>query len=351
MVFFPGKKSSLNYHKLTFQVLESIPQIPIHVKEIKKLILKDSTSTEPGVDDNLLLSILTTGSTGRNPTFFKAYGHENVFGLKSAIPEGAMELAETVQPRSESAEAPSAAATVANNSENDVLYVQLPDGHPVITGAEEEKPQQPEFNIEEAIEQAEIIFDDGPASINEDKAGDNNEAKPQVDETPPKTNHHNLRPKRTLRHVQALKQQAKRRKRNANVSAAVSASPVMQKVCKKPTVLNNGDFFIKFKPNAGGLNSELKTMKDVLQSIPGFSLSKIRKKTSNKKLSAAAAIQQAHEGIVDLESQDSIVGQVNVRSLLNKNTFQKLPAEYQYKLSQLLPQVDRVEDLSQNSVR
>ena len=97
-------------------------------------------------------------------------------------------------------------------------------------------------------------------------------------------------------------------------------------------------------------SSRLTSMRDVLQSIPGFSLSKIRKKSSSKKLSASAAIQQAHEGYVDLESQDSIVGQVNnIRSLLNKNNFQKLPAEYQYKLSHLLPQVDRV--VEQTSTR
>ena len=93
-------------------------------------------------------------------------------------------------------------------------------------------------------------------------------------------------------------------------------------------------------------------MKSVLQSIPGFSLSKVRKKaTGSKKLSAAAAVQQAHEGVVDLESQDSIVGQVNLRSLLNKNTFQKLPAEYQYKLSHLLPQVDRINAEENNCIR
>ena len=68
----------------------------------------------------------------------------------------------------------------------------------------------------------------------------------------PTTSHHNLRPKRTLRHVQALKQQAKRRKRNASVaasvpenpgtspSAAAASSPVIQKICKKPSVPHNG---------------------------------------------------------------------------------------------------------------
>ena len=81
-------------------------------------------------------------------------------------------------------------------------------------------------------------------------------------------------------------------------------------------------------------------------------MSKIRnKKGSNKKLSLAAAIQQAHEGVVDLESPESLLTQVNMRSLLNKNTFLKLPPQYQYKLVQLLPQVDLAVDGEANYVR
>ena len=68
------------------------------------------------------------------------------------------------------------------------------------------------------------------------------------------------------------------------------------------------------------------------------------KKGSNNrsKVSVAAAIQQARrDGYVDLETGDSVVGQVpNLRTLLNKATFQKLPPDYQYKLSRLMPQVD-----------
>ena len=92
-------------------------------------------------------------------------------------------------------------------------------------------------------------------------------------------------------------------------------------------------------------------MKEVLQSIQGFSFSKIKKKTTNKKMSASAAINQAHEGAVDLESQDSILGQVNLRMLLNKSTFSRLPPEYQYKLSQLLPQVDLLREPTNAKIR
>ena len=109
------------------QVLESIPQIPIHVSEIKKL-MKDLGGGEvdgggAAVDENYLLTVLHSGSSGRNPTFFKAFGHDDVFGLKSAIPPGAMEIP---------AQAIVGGSDVTTPS--DVLYVQLPEGHPVITG-------------------------------------------------------------------------------------------------------------------------------------------------------------------------------------------------------------------------
>ena len=120
------------------------------------------------LDEEQLLTVLTNGSTGRNPTFFKAYGHEDVFGLKAAIPAGAATVSLTdpavMTNGGDLNGAGSAACTTA-----DVLYVQLPDGHPVITGnggSDESStvtpPQaMPELSIEEAIEQAEIIFDDG----------------------------------------------------------------------------------------------------------------------------------------------------------------------------------------------
>ena len=144
------------------------------------------------------------------------------------------------------------------------------------------------MSMEEAIEQAEIIFDDGsmPALTSEQQVTPAITAPPTaapvpgpsttqdhveieeeiveiVEETKapaavqeeaatPVTRHHNLRPKRTLRHVQALKQQAKRRKRNANVATSTESpvagtsagspttSPIIQKVCRKPATMHNG---------------------------------------------------------------------------------------------------------------
>lgn len=80
-------------------------------------------------------------------------------------------------------------------------------------------------------------------------------------------------------------------------------------------------------------------MAEVLASIPGFSMKP--RKRSQKKLSAAAQLEQTKEGCVDLETPDSILVNSNLRSLLNKHTFSSLPSLYQYKLLQLLPHVDR----------
>ena len=183
--------------------MESIPQIPIHVTEIKKLIIKDnlnakSMTSENDLNEERLLSVLTHGSTGRNPTFFKAYGHNDVFGLRVAIPEGCttLEVTETLPSEDPGGEEEIEAGGSSNENQN-VLYVRLPEGHPIITGASDQPVPpssiecdnsletkmssideslettpvvslegkaaavQPSLSFEEAVEQAELIFDDG----------------------------------------------------------------------------------------------------------------------------------------------------------------------------------------------
>ena len=52
-----------------------MPMIPIHVAEIKKLIVKDQISGEDSLNEDHLLNVLNSNSSGKNPTFFKAFGH------------------------------------------------------------------------------------------------------------------------------------------------------------------------------------------------------------------------------------------------------------------------------------
>ncbi|CAG7637940.1 unnamed protein product [Allacma fusca] len=85
-----------------------------------------------------------------------------------------------------------------------------------------------------------------------------------------------------------------------------------------------------------------KTMKEVLASIPGFGAGRPRKR-HNRKLSTAEQLEQTKkDGCIDLETPGSVLTQVNLRAILNKHTFSVLPSLYQFKLLQLLPEVDTV---------
>ncbi|XP_037944965.1 polycomb protein Asx isoform X2 [Teleopsis dalmanni] len=85
--------------------------------------------------------------------------------------------------------------------------------------------------------------------------------------------------------------------------------------------------------------TQASTMREVLASIPGFSMKPRRR--SSKKISTAAQIEQTKDGKIDLETPDSILASTNLRALLNKQTFSMLPPFFQYNLIQLLPSVDR----------
>lgn len=138
--------------------------------------------------------------------------------------------------------------------------------------------------------------------------------------------------KKTIKH--ALRQQAKRRKRNSIASNNSSAS--VPRILVKRLPPDSGIEDLNAVPQ---ISSRTPTMKEVLASIPGFNM-KTRKRT-NKKLSTAAQLEQTKAGCIDLETPDSILVNTNLRLLLNKGTFASLPVLYQNKLSQLLPLVDR----------
>ena len=396
------------------------------------------------MNEEQLLNVLTNGATGRNPTFFKAFGHDHVFGLKSDIPEGCqtMEVKENVP--HEDGDGPDA--------EENVLYAQLPADHPMIlkTSSAASSPKEetkseaphlpPSLSFEEAVEQAELVFDiaagedkvvvesedvvvpvvseeskklcepievdvetsansslklsspslakrtsprispriqsrqlqqiseSASAKLDLDKSLDVTDGRKSslvtttTTKSPANTviSRHNLRPKRTLRHVNALKQQAKRRKKNTSIASGVS-SPTQRTLSRRSSITSNGDIEIHYRPSLRSQQEHMScpTMKSVLNSIPGFpplwkfkqQNSSNSKKSSSKKVSLSAALQQVRDKTVDLESQDSILGQVNLRTLLNKATFLRLPPMYQYKLMGLLPQVDTVIEPKSKALR
>ena len=162
------------------------------------------------------------------------------------------------------------------------------------------------------------------------------------DEISIKKHRHNLRPQKPNRHLHALKQQAKRRQKNKNVA---TGSPQPQRtMSRRSTVTSNGEIEVAFKPSADQLEGNPQTMKELLNSIPGFNLRKLQLKGQNKKFTNAQMIQQTKEGSINLDTPDSILTKVNLRTLLNKSTFTRLPPLYQFKLMQLLPQVDLLHD-------
>lgn len=131
----------------------------------------------------------------------------------------------------------------------------------------------------------------------------------------------------------ALRQQAKRRKRNTKLAS--SNSTTLPRIIVKPLSLETTEEVTTVPP----VSTKTPTMKEVLASIPGFNM-KPRKRT-NKKLSTAAQLEQTKAGCIDLETPDSILVNTNLRLLLNKGTFASLPLLYQNKLAQLMPLVDR----------
>lgn len=140
--------------------------------------------------------------------------------------------------------------------------------------------------------------------------------------------------KKIIKH--ALRQQAKRRRKNTTVTNTASSTSNNNNNNTVPRIIVKP---LPPQPVEDTRPQKIPTMREVLASIPGFSMKP--RKRSNKKLSTAAQLEQTKEGCIDLETPDSILVNTNLRALLNKYTFASLPPLYQNKLVQLLPSVDR----------
>ncbi|XP_014479823.1 PREDICTED: putative Polycomb group protein ASXL3 isoform X5 [Dinoponera quadriceps] len=143
--------------------------------------------------------------------------------------------------------------------------------------------------------------------------------------------------KKVIKH--ALRQQAKRRRKNTTIAAGNSRT--LPRIVVKPLPPPPPNDPPSPVNNVQHINTAVEepaaTMREVLASLPGFSLKSGRRR-STKRLSATA---QLEAGLVDLESPASILASTSLRALLNRHTFQGLPPLYQRKLAQLLPAVDR----------
>ena len=205
----------------------------------------------------------------------------------------------------------------------------------------QEKPRTDQEKVEPAVSAA--------AAVEDDK-GDGSEAgaaatippasAPQSTEAAAATVSVAVRhlplPKETFlrrRHAKLRKQQPGKRKR----AAAVDTKEDIQ-LAYQPTAEEIEDW--RKRPG---------TREEVLNSIPGFSLAKTSS-SGNKRRSTTAAIQRVRDGMLDLETPASVLGRVDLRLLVNKATFAKLPPLYQFKLLQLLPEPDTVLDQAAGTV-
>ncbi|KAJ8687356.1 hypothetical protein QAD02_023150 [Eretmocerus hayati] len=147
--------------------------------------------------------------------------------------------------------------------------------------------------------------------------------------------------KKVVKH--ALRQQVKRRRKNTTIASGNSRSlpRIAHALHALPSSLTSDSSSISEQMSLQqghiAIEESAATMKEVLASLPGFSIKSSRRR-SIKKLSVAA---QLEAGLVDLESPASILANTSLRALLNRHTFQGLPPLYQRKLAQLLPAVDR----------
>lgn len=166
------------------------------------------------------------------------------------------------------------------------------------------------------------------ASSEKSDGGSSQGEEENVEKVAEKTAPEPTKNKKAIKH--ALRQQAKRRRKNTTIASGNSAT--VPRIIVKPLPPQPPE-------EVSPASTKTPTMREVLASIPGFTM-KPRRRT-NKKLSTAAQLEQTKEGCIDLETPDSILVNTNLRLLLNKATFASLPLLYQNKLVQLLPDVDR----------
>ncbi|KAJ8306430.1 hypothetical protein KUTeg_016975 [Tegillarca granosa] len=326
------KKRSRTWAEAAKIVLEKNSQTPMSYKAILKAIqdenLKDISGSVPLA---CLNSCLHAYSRSKDSLFYKVAGRSGVYGLMSDRPEGSvlLELPE------DSTDEDGSEKPFKEKRKENVMYVKLPPWVKTIPPTDEE-----EQNGQNGCEDA------------SSSTAASTRIKTVVDRP---TFSSNLR--RSLR--QSLRQKKKRPDFPRIIIKPIPPPPPEQtkgsesskdskdsEKSNEETKTQNGSQSsdssesTRSKSPLSSVTASKKpqTMRELLACIPGFSM-KPRKR--NRKLSHAAQIAQTKEGCIDLETPDSILIKVNLRALINKQTFSLLPQQYQYKLMHLLPECDR----------
>ncbi|KAK2177699.1 hypothetical protein NP493_583g01000 [Ridgeia piscesae] len=314
------KKKDRTWVEAAKIVLEKFKQIPMSHKEILKVIEEDQLKDVSGATSLACLnSMLHSNCRGLDSVFYKVAGRTAVYGLTSEPPDGAVltqvdeecSLSDQhVDENGWSALLPqSTAKTCRDRKKEKVMFATLPDNCqtiPEVDSDDDDSPVLPPgtHKCSESTETSEVTGQ-GVASVTPVAS-----APPAAASKPQKRRNRN----NPLRHY-------KRRKKKSKLG----------RIKIKPAVSSSAD---ESEGRVTASSSSANSKASSPSSLP--------RKRSNQKLSAAAQLRQTKEGCIDLETPNSILVNTNLKAILSKYTFSQLPAHYQYKLTQLLPQCDRI---------
>ncbi|GIY88150.1 hypothetical protein CDAR_191181 [Caerostris darwini] len=362
------KKKVRTWTEAAKLALELYPKTPMGHKDIFNIIrakgLKDVSGPASLACLNAMLHVHSRGSEAM---FYRVDGCTSVFGLASNIPEGGikMEVDEDESGQDfdpgDSDQDSGASLSPCGRKKDRVLYVRLPPGYKNFMSlnsnslcnhqTEETLLHKDQLTVKplayknEYYTRVRRINGENLEDPKKEKCNQPSVANLPVSSPSKVSQSHS---QRAIKH--ALRQQQKRRRRNTAIAASGNAPPPIPRIIMKslpPAPAGAGCVpeerwrcSLEKTSLRESTRHKPQTMRELLASIPGLSFKP--RKRSNRKLSTAAQIAQTKKGCINIETPDSILVNTNLRALLNKHTFASLPAVYQYRLVQLLPQADRM---------
>lgn len=344
------KKKDRTWVEAAKIVLEKFKQIPMSHKEILKVIEEDQLKDVSGATSLACLnSMLHSNCRGLDCVFYKVAGRTAVYGLTSEPPDGTV-LSPMDEERSLSDQhvdengwsalpSQSTAKTCRERKKETIMFATLPDNCQTIpevdSDDDDDSPVLPpgthKCSESMSTETSEMTGEGVAAVAPVMSTLSTTVSKPQK-----RRNRNN-----PLRHYKRRKKKAKLRRIKIKPAVSSSADESEGRATASSSSTNSkasSPSSLVMAPRSTPLRTQ--TLRELLATIPGFSM-KPRKRT-NQKLSAAAQLRQTKEGCIDLETPNSILVNTNLKAILSKYTFTQLPAHYQYTLTPLLPQCDRI---------
>ncbi|XP_033736852.1 putative Polycomb group protein ASXL2 [Pecten maximus] len=331
----PKRRKNRTWAEAAKIVLERNAQIPMSYKAILQAIQDDNLKDISGsVPLACLNSCLHAYSRGKDSVFYKVAGRSGVYGLMGDRPTGST-LHEVPE---ENDDDDGRDRPFKERRKENVMFVSLPSWVKTIPPSEDDDDQS-NGDADEIAEPS-----DSKESQQRSSSGSSGTSI---------SSHVNHTLRRSMR--QSLRQKQKK-KQNDYPRIIIKPIPPPDKE-KEVKAVKDGHTEMESENDGSLQNGDSKsdssdsgkspapsskrpqTMREILAGIPGFSMKPRRR--PHKKLSHAAQIAQTKEGCIDLETPDSILCNTNLRNLIDKRMFSKLPSQYQYKLLHFLPECDR----------